>query len=49
MTRVLSSRRKRVSEGVVEAGLFALYLDRVRMESGPDVVHDLREAAERVM
>ncbi len=32
-----------------EAGLFALYLDRDRMESGPDVVHDLREAAERVM
>ena len=32
-----------------EAGLSALYLDRDRMESGPDVVHDLREAAERVM
>lgn len=32
-----------------EAGLSALYLDRDQMESGPDVVHDLREAAERVM
>lgn len=32
-----------------EAGLSALYLDRDRMESGPDVVHDLMEAAERVM
>jgi len=32
-----------------EAGLSALYLDRDRMESGPDVVHDLREAVERVM
>jgi len=32
-----------------EAGLSALYLDRDRMESGPDVVHDLLEAAERVM
>lgn len=31
-----------------EAGLSALYLDRDRMESGPDVVHDLLEAAERV-
>jgi HAD superfamily hydrolase (TIGR01549 family) len=32
-----------------EAGLSALYLDRERMESGAHVVHDLLEAAERVM
>ena len=31
-----------------EAGLRALYLDRERMETGPDVVHDLREAAEKI-
>lgn len=33
----------------MEAGLRAFYLDRERMESGPDVVHDLREAAERIL
>jgi HAD superfamily hydrolase (TIGR01549 family) len=32
-----------------KAGLNALYLDREGMETGPDVVGDLREAAERIL
>jgi len=45
----LGAKGKGASAKVVEVRLSAFYLNRDRMKSGPDVVHDLWEAAKWVI